>query len=126
MPWGTYIESLKNSSVSSAIITHEGADCAHLGDWKASNAETIKIARLLRECHDCGTHFNYGNEDFKIVNSNDDVIIAHNGDNGLLFSKSKKLTVVVEYSFKKNSELVESELSSKVNPIIQKLKILGY
>lgn len=126
MPWGSYIESLKDSSVSSAIITSEGADCAHLGDWKASNAEIIKIARLLKGCNEAGSLFNYGNEEFKVVKVNDNYIVAHGGVGGLFFSKSKSLIIVVEYAFKKNSDLIETEISTKVHPITEKLKILGY
>ena len=104
MPFESYIELLKNSCVSSAMISSEGAECSHLGDWKASNAEIIKIARLLKNCQEIGTHFNYGNEDFEIVKANDEYIIAHGGVSGLFFSKTKTLIVVVEYSFKKNSD----------------------
>lgn len=126
MPWVSYIQSLQNSAVSSAILSFEGADCGHLGDWKASTSELIKIARLLKECQTEGSHFNYGNEDFTIVKVASDAIVAHGGGGGLIFIKSKTLIIAAEYEFKKNSDEVEAQLSSKIFPIVEKLKSINY
>lgn len=98
MSWTVHLQPIEQVSNGSAIIAKNGQHCGHKGSYRATMAEEKDFTNIVKNPNSySGKSLMYNGKKYYIIRSNNDLIFALNGDDGIMIQESKAVLFVAEF-----------------------------